>query len=219
LLVAFVSSKRLHIGERLVHLFVLSNLKDLRRVLVLRVALALLAVCAWSRAHAADARIVYYDITGNSASVLRDQLDIKGPIGKTGKHVDAFTKWHVAWKHHYRPTSTGCRFTDMQVSVTGTILMPRWVYPSDVSRSLLRRWQDYLAALLLHEQGHYAHGASAAEAITALEDSFHDYSGNCQTMVQSFKDQAHAILARYQAMDAAYDKATDHGRTQGARFP
>ena len=202
------------------HPFVLPNLKDLRRaILVLRLALVLLALCVWSRAHAADARIIYYDITGNSASALREQLDAKGPIGKTGEHVDAFTKWYVAWKYRYRPTPAGCRFTDMQVSVTGTILMPRWANPSDVSRSLLRRWQDYLAALLVHERGHYAHGESAAEAITALEESFRDYSGNCQTMVQSFKDQAHAILAKYQAMDAAYDKATDHGRTQGARFP
>lgn len=199
---------------------VLPNLKTLPQTnLVLRMLLVLLAACAWSGAHAAAARIVYYDIEGNSASALRHQLNVKGPVGKSGKHVDAITKWYVAWKYHDRPTSAGCRFTAMDVSVTGTILMPHWAHPGDVSHSLVRRWQGYIAALLVHERGHYAHGRHAADEIAALKDSFRDYSGNCETLVRSFNEQAQTILAKYQDMDAVYDKATDHGRTQGARFP
>jgi hypothetical protein len=38
-------------------------------------------------------------------------------------------------------------------------------------------------------------------------------------VVSEFNDRAHSIIDKYKALDAAYDRETDHGRTQGAQFP
>jgi predicted secreted Zn-dependent protease len=174
-------------------------------------------VLAMSSAHAEDPQIVYYDVAGNSATALRQQMTAKGPLDD-GKRFDAHTDWYVKWNYRYRPTASGCEFTSMDVSLSGTILLPRWNHADDASNALVQKWDTYLAALRLHENGHYAQGANAAKAIEAFARSSHG-SGDCAAMVSEFNDQARAIVDKYKAQDAAYDRATDHGRTQGAQFP
>ncbi|WHZ18475.1 MAG: hypothetical protein OJF55_000624 [Rhodanobacteraceae bacterium] len=162
---------------------------------------------------------MYYDISGNTAAALRHQLDARGPLGESGKRFDAHTDWRVSWNYRYRTGPSGCEFTALEVSTSGTILLPRWVHAADVPDSLLRKWQAYSAALLAHEQGHYTHATDAAGEITRLEQSFNDYSGDCASLARAFNARADAIVERYKAEDAAYDEATGHGRTQGATFP
>jgi predicted secreted Zn-dependent protease len=174
-------------------------------------------VLAMSIAHAEDPQIAYYDISGNNAQALRRQMSAKGPLDH-GKRFDAHTDWYVKWNYRYRPTGSGCELTSVGVSVTGTILLPRWVDADDAASALVQKWNRYLAALRLHEDGHYAHGVSAAKEIEALAKSFHD-SGQCPAMIAAFNEQAHAIIGKYNAMDVAYDRETAHGRTQGAQFP
>lgn len=183
------------------------------RVFAVTVTLALATVAA----HAQSAQIAYYDVSGNSAAELRQQMNAKGPLDG-GKRFDAHTEWHVKWNYRYRPTASGCELASVNVSLSGTILMPRWVYANDVSNTLIEKWDRYLAALRLHEEGHYAHGASAAKEMEALGESFHG-SGDCPAMVSEFNTRAQGIIDKYKAQDVAYDRETDHGRTQGAQFP
>ena len=170
-----------------------------------------------SAVHAENARIAYYDVVGNNAQVLRQQMNAKGPLDG-GRRFDAHTDWYVKWNYRYRPTASGCEFTSVEVSLTGTILLPRWVHTGNASGALVQKWDRYVAALRLHENGHYAHGVSAEKAIEAMAKSFRG-SGDCRVMASEFNDQAHSIRARYNALDVAYDRETDHGRTQGAQFP
>lgn len=169
-------------------------------------------------AYANDALLVYYDIVGKSANDLRHELDTKGPLDKDGKRFDALTQWHVAWTYRYVSTTEGCKFIEIRTSVDGTTTLPRWVDGDSASNSLIRKWQSYMAALRLHEDGHYAHGVGAAKEIEDLGQSFH-VSDNCSAIGKAFNDQADSILEKYKAMDATYDHDTNHGQTQGARFP
>lgn len=178
---------------------------------------AVVLALATSTAHAEDPQIAYYDVTGNDAQALRQQMSAKGPLDH-GKRFDAHTDWYVKWGYRYRPTATGCEFISVDVSVTGTILLPRWSHTDRASSALVQKWDRYLAALRLHEEGHYDHGADAAKEIEALAKSFHD-SGDCKAMVAAFNEQARSIIEKYNALDVAYDRETDHGRAQGAQFP
>lgn len=191
------------------------KLADRHAWLAFAAATALVLVA--SVAHAEDARIAYYDVAGSSAKALRQQMDAKGPLDG-GKRFDAHTEWDIKWNYRYRPTASGCELTGVNVSLSGTILLPRWVDSNDASSALVEKWNRYLAALRLHEEGHYAHGVGAAREIEALAKSFHG-SGDCPAMTSEFNDRAQSIIARYKALDVAYDRETDHGRTQGARFP
>lgn len=173
---------------------------------------------ATSIACADEAEVVYYDIVGNNAKELRRELGAKGPIGENGTTVDGHTNWHVRWNFRYAPTAEGCRFTEFVVNVTGEIVLPRWAAGEKASNALAKKWQSYVVALRVHEDGHYTHGVRAADEVKALGQSFR-VSGSCSTIGQLFNDRAESILNKFRAADATYDADTDHGRTQGARFP
>jgi predicted secreted Zn-dependent protease len=168
--------------------------------------------------YAGGAEIVYYDVVGDSAKELRHQLDTNGPLGEDGKRVDGHTDWHVAWTYQYAPAAGSCKLTELEITLTATIILPRWTAGDETSSALVKRWQSYIAALRVHEDGHYSHGVRAAEEIKSLGQSF-GISDDCSTMAKRFDDQAASILEKYSLADAAYDADTKHGRTQGATFP
>jgi predicted secreted Zn-dependent protease len=171
-----------------------------------------------SLVYADDAEIVYYDIVGDSAKELRRQMDANGPLGEDGKRMDGYTAWHVAWTYQYVPTADSCKFTELGITLAATITLPRWTAGNDTSSALVKKWQSYIAALRVHEDGHYSHGRKAAEEIKSLGQSLRT-SDDCSTMAKLFDDQAASILERYRVADVAYDADTKHGETQGATFP
>lgn len=179
---------------------------------------ALTVMFSLSVAYAGDAKIVYYDIAGNTANALRHQMNEKRPLDESGKRFDAYTRWYVGWRYRYQPTARECEFTRVTVSVQATITLPRWVDESQAPQALEQDWNRYVAALRRHEQGHYVHGMDAARQVEALGRSFHA-AGDCPALTAEFDHQARAITQRYAAMDKTYDRDTDHGRTQGAVFP
>ncbi|MEO8810642.1 MAG: DUF922 domain-containing protein [Rhodanobacter sp.] len=168
-------------------------------------------------AYADDARLVYYDVVGNSAATLRQQLKSNGPLDH-GKRFDAHATWHVTWTYTYASTGQGCAFTKLDTSLNGVIELPRWVDPGDAPASLKIKWERFLAALRVHEDGHYAHGVAARNEIETLGRSF-QIPGSCSAMAKTFNDEASAIVDKYAAMDRQYDHDTDHGKSQGATFP
>jgi predicted secreted Zn-dependent protease len=172
---------------------------------------------AWTAACAREAQLVFYDVVGNSAAMLRHELNTKGPLDGD-KRFDAHTAWHVRWTFRYAPVGNKCRLTKIDTSLEGTIDFPRWKRRNDASPSLVEKWEQYLTALRIHEDGHYAHGVAAENEIEALGQSF-QITGSCTTMAQAFNDKAKALSAKYAAMDVTYDRATDHGKSQGATFP
>ena len=171
-----------------------------------------------SMVYAGGAEIVYYDIVGDSAKELRHQIDTNGPLGEDGMRVDGHTDWHVAWTYQYAPAPGSCKFTELGITLTATIILPRWTAGDETSSALVKKWQSYIAALRVHEDGHYSHGIRAAEEIKSLGQSL-GTSDDCSTMAKRFDDQAASILEKYRVADVAYDADTKHGRTQGATFP
>ena len=183
-----------------------------------QVVTSVVLAMVWTSAHAGDARLVYYDVAGSSASKLREAMNMAGPLDESGKRFDGRTTWWVAWNFRYASDGGQCKFTSMSTSLDATIVLPRWVHGDRASRSLERKWDSYQAALRRHEDGHYAHGLAAEREIEALGRSFR-VAGACSTIARAFNDEAGSIIAKYQALDAKYDLDTDHGENQGATFP
>ncbi len=123
----------------------------------------------------------------------------------------------MTWNFRYAPAGDGCRFTQFRVNVTGKITLPRWAGENG-SSALAAKWRAFVAALRVHENGHYAHGISAADEIRAVGQSFR-IPGRCSNISSLFDERATKILDKYRAADVAYDLATRHGRTQGVVFP
>ena len=156
-----------------------------------------------------DARIIYYDINGASAEELRTQLNLLRPVGVDGYKGDATTKWLIYWNWPGYGTSD-CDVALAWIFYDIEVILPRWKMPADAQPELIRHWASYMEALIEHEKGHVEYVVDhSSYVLDAIKQS------DCETA----EAEANKILQAIRQHDIEYDKATDHGKTQGARFP
>lgn len=152
--------------------------------------------------------IDWYDVTGGDADAVRAAIDRVRPRDPNdGLGYDARTDFAVSWRW---PVDGGGRCTLDRVALTirARVAMPRLVGP--VAPALRARWDRYADALAAHEGRHvarvFARTGEVVAAIRAATCDAANVAGN-------------AALERIKADEIAYDIASDHGRSEGARFP
>ena len=159
-----------------------------------------------------------YDVAGSSEAELRLQLDKVAPVDANGARHDAYTHWFVKWNFPFARSAAGCATGPVTITLTVSMDLPRWVDAASGEDALKARWQEYLDSLVTHEVGHRAHGAQAgAEIERALP--LLPAQPSCEEMERIANLAGDAVLARFRQADLDYDAKTDHGATQGARFP
>ena len=163
-------------------------------------------------------RLTYYKITGSSARELRDAMNAKRPVGKDGRPHDAVTSWFVRWTYTTTGGSPGCAVKAFNVSLDLAMTLPQWTNESDATPQLLEHWRTYYAALVKHEEGHKAIGTSAAADIRDAGSRLSS-EPSCSELAKAVEKMTGEMLERYRQREREYDRDTDHGRTQGARFP
>ncbi|GLS94698.1 DUF922 domain-containing protein [Piscinibacter gummiphilus] len=157
-------------------------------------------------------RIEYYDVSGADGGTLSASLAQRGPKGFHG-----LTDWEYRYDYRVAPTPAGtCRVTGVRTSVTGRILMPRWVDEPKAPKALREAWSTYMDALMKHEEGHMATGQSLTRALQA--DIGAATGPDCKTLRADVERLAQDLMAEHQERDRRYDAETQHGATQGARF-
>lgn len=154
-------------------------------------------------------RIVTYPVRGRDLAAIRASLDAAGPVDPNdGSHVEAITHWRFAWQ--WPGTASDCDLSAATVRFAATVTLPRLVgiaaLPPDVQAS----WRRYRAALEAHESNHaryaYRHRGEVLSAIRGATCSTAEAAG--QAVLQQLIDH-----------DLAYDRATQHGASEGAVFP
>jgi len=90
------------------------------------------------------------------------------------------------------------------------VILPRWNPPADASPALVARWNEYVHRLAEHEQGHVDFVVASLPRVEAAIRA-----ATCDTAEAA----AQAALVPIRQHDVDYDAATQHGATQGARFP
>ncbi len=161
---------------------------------------------------------VYYPITGSTAEELRTEMDHLGPTDPDGTHHDAYTQWHVTWRYAYSTLDDRCTIGPIQVSVQVTFTLPQWEPPPDAPPELIDRWNAYLDALRRHENGHREIGMAAGQAIYQALGRLPSYAA-CDELERTADAAGEQILDQHRQRELDYDQATNHGATQGARFP
>ena len=156
-----------------------------------------------------NATVVYYDISGSTENELRDQLDALGPVGYDGYKGDSTTKWYITWHWPTHPDGS-CQMDQTAVSYEIKVIFPRWQPTEGVSAQLVARWEQYTAALIEHEKGHVdlvvLNVPKVAEVVK---------SARCEAA----NTVGEMVLAEIHKQEVEYDATTNHGATQGARFP
>lgn len=156
-----------------------------------------------------NATIQYYDISGSTEGELRAEMDAQGPVGYDGYKGDATTKWFIDWNWPGYGTNS-CDLIQATVSDQITVILPHWKPPANAPPALIAEWANYTRALAEHERGHVDFVvASIPSVLTAIKRA------TCATADAA----AQAALEPIRQHDIDYDAATNHGATQGARFP
>lgn len=160
----------------------------------------------------------YYPISGTTASDLRSQMQRHGPRDPvTAQRFDARVDWRVNWSFRYAINRQQCTMQRVKTHVHVTYTLPQWKPLAPVERSLVTEWNQYLAALQHHEDGHKRHGLEAGRAILRTLTPLS--AASCRDLERAAQSAARAVIQTYNQKDFEYDRLTRHGYTQGAVFP
>lgn len=164
-------------------------------------------------------RYNYYPIQGVTDTELRSQMTQQGPLDTLeGRRYDANTTWAVYWSYRYKTVGNQCTIGSVQTKVNITFTLPQWQSAPDTPRSLRAEWNQYLAALQTHEDGHKNHGIAAAQDVRQTLSRFPS-AASCSKLGVAANQAAQRIVRQYNRKDIEYDRLTQHGFTQGAVFP
>jgi predicted secreted Zn-dependent protease len=186
------------------------------RIRVCAVALAAAAAFAAPAAPAATpsprvahATMHYYAVGGVTEAQIRARLNANVPASPDGFEGDAYTSWHYRWQWPGYGSST-CDLSRAVVTLTVDVYFPRWTHPRAASAAVAAAWNRYARALAVHESGHAGYArARYPFVLRAIKRA------TCRRADAA----AQAQLTLIRKHDLAYDASTNHGETQGARFP
>lgn len=155
----------------------------------------------------------YYTARVRDGESLQMALSRATPIRVSGRRYHGYARWQVDWRFWWTQTPSGsCRIDRVEVSMTGRIQLPSIAGGTAAQRD---RFERYVRALDVHEQGHLDFGRRAAGEIERVLLGMTDARG-CGQLEAAANEQGDRILERYQALEDRYDRETGHGRTQGA---
>lgn len=160
--------------------------------------------------------LVTYDVTGSTPAALRADMNAKQPTDKFGVRYDATTRWQVSLSLRPKQSAEGCQIDVAFVKIAITSTAPRLV--GALPPALQAQFDRYLDALMMHENGHADTGRMVgreiADALPALKPE-----PSCDALQVVARATTDQIVAKGKKRDTDYDAETDHGKTQGARFP
>lgn len=161
-------------------------------------------------------KIIYYQITGSTIASLWKQINSYGPPDpKTGKRFSAYTHWLTNWYYYYQQKGDRCYITSATVTTNVEITLPQWKPNDRVQQSVKASWDGFLKALIVHENGHKQHGVSAGQEIARNLANLPPQP-TCLALKALADRSSQLIVDKYARMDGEYDRATNHGVTQGA---
>jgi predicted secreted Zn-dependent protease len=163
-------------------------------------------------------KVTLYAVSGVTKDELRAAMRDQGLRDMNGRPGDALTTWHLDWRYRTMPGRAGCSVGDVRVTIDVGIEAPELDAEADLPHDVRSIFEAYARHLMEHEQGHRR---IAIEGARRLEDALKatPHAASCKTVEATAEARARAELYALAARSAAYDKATRHGRTQGARFP
>ncbi len=98
-------------------------------------------------------KFVYYDIQGDTARELYDQMDRLGPpVG--GSAAIAVAMSNYDWSSKCICKGSSCRLRVTRFVLNETIILPRWTPPRGTSHRLVSSWSSFATMAKKHELTH-----------------------------------------------------------------
>jgi predicted secreted Zn-dependent protease len=157
----------------------------------------------------AEVRVNYYDVQGG------DYNSVLGSL-MSGREFAGKTDWLLSYKYQPRVEAGACKAESVTTKLALSMTLPRWLPPSGAAADLIGRWERFMSALRVHEEGHVQDArnleSGAKRALLALSSS------NCGALDSAMRAKFDQLLEQGRARDRDYDQQTGHGKTQGAVF-
>lgn len=125
--------------------------------------------------------------------------------------------WNIEWQTCLERQPGICRIAGVELTVNVLYTLPRWADRDWSTRDLRARWDRYARNLAEHERGHGEIAVRVAHMIEA--DVVGQSAETCAALDGDASSRIGAMMRQGEAMQNTYDRATQHGVTQGAAFP
>lgn len=157
----------------------------------------------------AAVKVDFYEVQGEDhASLFASMMSGRPSAGRTESQI--------SFDYEARPEGGACRPTSVTTRLAITMTMPRWTPPAGASSELIGRWQRFIDALQLHEDGHVelirSHDASLRFELMAVS------APDCLSLRAAMKSRFNQLVEKARAAHLEYDQQTGHGKTQNAVF-
>jgi predicted secreted Zn-dependent protease len=154
-----------------------------------------------------------YAVEGANTRSLLASLRQRGPSDGQGTWA-ASTAWMFHWS--YRPVSDpDCHVASANVDLDLTLTFPEWATPPEAAPVVVTAWQGYLSRVELHERGHRDIAETAANDLARTLEGL-PAQKSCDALATTARTTVSELLARHAQAQAAYDRETGHGASQGA---
>lgn len=158
----------------------------------------------------------YYGVGQQAGIPLLQALDRATPIRENGQTFHGYTQWNIQWRYRWHQQPDGrCRLTQNTTTLSAQITLPELRQAEPATQ---RAFAPYFEALRLHELGHVDLARIAARKIDTGVLALPEM-GSCEQLEQNTNQLGLQLLEQARQANREYDRATGHGRTQGAWLP
>ncbi len=146
-----------------------------------------------------------------SLTDIREELDQIGPQSDVaGRRFDALTTWGLRWSSNFEQAGAACSLRQATIEVEAIITLPELDRDGDLSPAESGLWQDYLAALRAHEDGHVNIYRAAAQELSN-EILALGVMPDCDQLRSALAVFGETKIGRISQVDLIYDQETGHG--------
>jgi predicted secreted Zn-dependent protease len=163
-----------------------------------------------------DTVMQYYEVRGATAQDLQRAIGTFGPVSQQDKtRRYAHCSWRLTWNYTFKTERGQCVVDKLKVKVSAVITFPKWSNPEAGNAELREKWNQMSRALRKHEDGHKENGVRVANDI-ARHFRGMPPEPECAVLGQKLNALGNRTIEESRALDAAYDRATNHGVNDGA---
>ncbi|WP_421789823.1 DUF922 domain-containing protein [Hyphobacterium sp.] len=154
----------------------------------------------------------HYEVTGLSPEHL-----ILSFRSRPNPAVMATTRAGVSTRYDFAFGNGECRLMQVELMLDIDITYPRWREEGRGSEVMRSEWTRFIQAVEIHEQGHVDRFRDAADRLSERLSAIPP-AASCQTIRRRVAEEEERFDHEVSVVQAAYERQTGFGRTQGARL-
>ena len=158
----------------------------------------------------------YYDVSGSTKDEIRASK-VQAKKGTFLQGHDAATTAETRINFKRRQLAGKCETVMDAFVVKLTYTYPRLITLSDVSSEVASEWSQFIVALTVHEEGHAKIETERASLLLKELQSLPSFA-TCEEFDQTWQARANVFDQETKQIEAAYDRETQDGKTQGVIF-